>query len=140
MAAGKPVAKELAVIRKNVKQLPSILGSEPSVKISEKDFNRLIDMAQASGTLEKLNEIYDRELEHMQGIIDDLMVQVKTWKDKVLQYDKFFNVKGLVEEFKEFVRPKSIKERMEAKQKVVEKQKCEQVVNSTARREKDIAI
>ena len=97
-------------------------------------------MAQAPGTLEKLNEIYDRELEHMQGIIDDLMVQVKTWKDKVLQYDKFFNVKGLVEEFKEFVRPKSIKERMEAKQKVVEKQKCEQVVNSTARREKDIAI
>ena len=49
-------------------------------------------------------------------------------------------MKGLVEEFKEFVRPKSIKERMEAKQKVVEKQKCEQVVNSTARREKDIAI
>ena len=140
LAAGKPVAKELAVIRKNAKQLPSILGSEPSVKISEKDFNRLIDMAQASGTLEKLNEIYDRELEHMQGIIDDLMVQVKTWKDKVLQYDKFFNVKGLVEEFKEFVRPKSIKDRMEAKQKVVEKQKCEQVVNSTARREKDIAI
>lgn len=140
LAAGKPVAKELAVIRKNAKQLPSILGSEPSVKISEEDFNRLIDMAQASGTLEKLNEIYDRELEHMQGIIDDLMVQVKTWKDKVLQYDKFFNVKGLVEEFKEFVRPKSIKERMEAKQKVVEKQKCEQVVNSTARREKDIAI
>ncbi|MGF0066285.1 plasmid recombination protein [Lachnospiraceae bacterium SGI.085] len=89
LAAGKPVAKELAVIRKNAKQLPSILGSEPSVKISEKDFNRLIDMAQASGTLEKLNEIYDRELEHMQGIIDDLMVQVKTWKDKVLQYDKF---------------------------------------------------
>ena len=59
---------------------------------------------------------------------------------QVMEYDKFFNVKGLVEEFKEFVRPKSIKERMEAKQKVVEKQKCEQVVNSTARREKDIAI
>ena len=39
--------------------------------------------------MEKLNEIYDRELEHMQGIIDDLLVQVKTWKDKVLQYDKF---------------------------------------------------
>ena len=45
-----------------------------------------------------------------------------------------------MEEFKECVRPKSIKERMEAKQKVVEKLKCEQVVNSTARREKDIAI
>lgn len=140
LAAGKPVAKELAVIRKNAKQLPSILGSEPSVKISEKDFNRLIDMAQASGTLEKLNEIYDRELEHMQGIIDDLMVQVKTWKDKVLQYDKFFNVKGLVEEFKEFSRPKSIKERMEDKQKSVEKQKQEQKMKPVQRRKKDIAI
>ena len=52
---------------KNAKQLPSILGCDPSAKISEKDFNRLMDMAQASGTLEKLNEIYDRELEHMQG-------------------------------------------------------------------------
>lgn len=55
----------------------------------------------------------------MQGIIDELMVQVKKWKDKILQYDKFLNVKGLVEEFKEFVRPKSIKEWMEAKQKTV---------------------
>ena len=60
-------AKKLEVIRKNAKQLPSILGCDPSVKISEKDFNGLMDMAQASGTLEKLNEIYDRELEHMQG-------------------------------------------------------------------------
>lgn len=140
LAAGKPVAKELTVIRKNAKQLPSILGSEPSVKISEKDFNRLMDMAQASGTLEKLNEIYDWELEHMQGIIDDLMVQVKTWKDKVLQYDKFLNVKGLVEEFKEFVRPKSIKERMEANQKTVKTQKQEQEMKPVQRRKKDIAI
>ena len=114
--------------------------SEPSVKISEKDFNRLMDMAQASGTLEKLNEIYDRELEHMQGIIDDLMAQVKTWKDKVLHYDKFINVKGLVEEFKEFARPKSIKERMEDKQKSVEKQKQEQKMKPVQRRKKDIAI
>ena len=140
LAAGKPVAKELAVIRKNAKQLPSILGSEPSVKISEKDFNRLMDMAQASGTLEKLNEIYDRELGHMQGIIDDLMAQVKTWKDKALQYDKFLNVKGLVEEFKEFARPKSIKERMEAKQKTVKTQKQEQEMKPVQRRKKDIAI
>lgn len=140
LAAGKPVAKELAVIRKNAKQLPSILGSEPSVKIPEKDFNRLMDMAQASGTLEKLNEIYDRELEHMQGIIDDLMAQVKTWKDKVLQYDKFLNVKGLFEEFKEFARTKSIKERMEANQKTVKTQKQEQEMKPVQRRKKDIAI
>lgn len=51
LAAGKPVTKELAVIRKNAKLFQTILGSEPSVKISEKDFNCLMDMAQASGTL-----------------------------------------------------------------------------------------
>ena len=84
------------------KQLPSILGSEPSVKISDKDFNHLMDMAQASGTLEKLNEIYDREMEYMQGAIDDLKTQLKIWKNKIQQYDKFLNVKGLVEECKEF--------------------------------------
>ena len=133
-------AKKLEVIRKNAKQLPSILGCDPSVKISEKNFNRLMDMAQASGTLEKLNEIYDRELEHMQGIIDDLMAQVKKWKDKVLQYDKFLNVKGLVEEFKEFARPKYIKERMEAKQKTVKTQKQEQKMKPVKRRKQDIAI
>ena len=69
-----------------------------------------------------------------------MMVQVKKWKDKVLQYDKFLNVKGLVEEFKEFARPKSIKERMEDKQKSVEKQKQEQKMKPVQRRKKDIAI
>ena len=69
-----------------------------------------------------------------------MMVQVKKWKDKVLQYDKFLNVKGLVEEFKEFVRPKSIKERMEDKQKTVKIQKQEQEVKPVQRRKKDIAI
>ena len=69
-----------------------------------------------------------------------MMVQVKKWKDKVLQYDKFLNVKGLVEEFKEFVRPKSIKERMEAKQKTVKTQKQEQKMKPVQRRKKDIAI
>ena len=130
--------KSLAILllqtRKNAKQLPSILGSEPSVKISEKDFNHLMDMAQASGTLEKLNEIYDREMEYMQGAIDDLKAQLKTWKNKIQQYDKFLNVKGLVEEFKEFVRPKSIKERME------DKQKKQTVMKHVSRRKEDIAI
>ena len=99
-----------------------------------------MDMAQASGTLEKLNEIYDREMEYMQGAIDDLKAQLKTWKNKIQQYDKFLNVKGLVEEFKEFIRPKSIKERMEANQKTVKTQKQEQEMKPVQRRKKDIAI
>ena len=140
LAAGKPVTKELAVIRKNAKPLPTILGSEPSVKISEKDFNRLMDMAQASGTFEKLNEIYDCEMENMQAKNDKLTDLVKTLKNKILQYDKFLGMKGLVEEFREFVRPKLIKERVQDKRKSVEVQKREQIVKSKSRSEEDIAI
>ena len=65
-----------------------------------------------------------------------MMVQVKKWKDKVLQYDKFLNVKGLVEEFKEFARPKSIKERMEVKQKNVKTQKQEQKMKPEQRKKR----
>ena len=139
LVAGNPVAKELAVIRKNAKPLPTILGSEPSVKISEKDFNCLMDMAQASGTLEKLNEIYDREMENMQAKNDKLTDLMKILKNKILQYDKFLGVKGLVEEFKEFARQKSIKERLEDK-KTVKKQKQKQEMKPVQRRKKDIAI
>ena len=49
-----------------------------------------MDMAQASGTLEKLNEIYDREMEYMQGAIDDLKAQLKTWKNKIHVFCKHF--------------------------------------------------
>ena len=38
-----------------------VIRTKRKAQFSEKDFNRLIDMVQASGTLEKLNEIYDRE-------------------------------------------------------------------------------
>lgn len=51
-----------------------------------------------------------------------------------------FDVKGLVEEFREFARPKLIKERMQDKQKSVENQKQNQVVSSMPGRKKDIAI
>ena len=64
----------------------------------------------------------------------------KQIKNKIQQYDKFLNVKGLVEEFKEFVRPKSIKERMEDKQKRVETQKKQTVMKHVSRRKEDIAI
>ena len=64
------------MIRKNAKQLPSILGSDPSVKISEKDFNHLMDMAQASGTLEKLNEIQKKQtvMKHVSRRKEDIAI------------------------------------------------------------------
>ncbi len=49
MAAEKPVKKEPAIIKNETKQLPSIQGGEMTYKISEKNLNKLMSMAQAEG-------------------------------------------------------------------------------------------
>lgn len=120
IAAGKPVKKELDSIRSKTKSLPALLGGEPSIKISEKDFERVMEMAQASGTLEKLNEAYDKDMDMMQGKIDKLTSQVQILKDKITKTEAFLKFKGLLEEFKESLKPKSLKRDLQNKQAVVD--------------------
>ena len=119
IAAGKPVKKELDSIRSRTKSLPVILGGEASIKISEKDFERIMDMAQASGTLEKLNEAYDRDIDLMQGKIDKLTSQIQILKDKLSKTETFLKLKGLLEEFKESLKPKSMKSELKEKKLIV---------------------
>ena len=119
IAAGKPVKKELDSIRSRTKLLPVILGGEASIKISEKDFERIMDMAQASGTLEKLNEAYDRDIDLMQGKIDKLTSQIQILKDKLSKTETFLKMKGLLEEFKESLKPKSVKSELKEKKLII---------------------
>ena len=120
IAAGKPVKKELDSIRSKTKSLPALLGGEQSIKISEKDFERVMEMAQASGTLEKLNEAYDRDMDTMQRKIDKLTVQVSTLKEKISKAETFLKMKGLLEEFLDYLKPKSISRSLFEKKKEVE--------------------
>ena len=119
IAAGKPVKKELDSIRSRTKSLPVILGGEASIKISEKDFERIMDMAQASGTLEKLNEAYDRDIDLMQGKIDKLTGQIQILMDKLSKTEAFLKLKGLLEEFKESLKPKSVKSELKEKKLII---------------------
>ena len=119
IAAGKPVKKELDSIRSRTKSLPVILGGEASIKISEKDFERIMDMAQASGTLEKLNEAYDRDIDLMQGKIDKLTSQIQILMDKLSKTEAFLKLKGLLEEFKESLKPKSVKSELKEKKLII---------------------
>lgn len=119
IAAGKPVKKELDSIRSRTKSLPVILGDEASIKISEKDFERIMDMAQASGTLEKLNEAYDRDIDLMQGKIDKLTGQIQILMDKLSKTEAFLKLKGLLEEFKESLKPKSVKSELKEKKLII---------------------
>lgn len=139
IAAGKPVKKELDSIRSRTKSLPVILGGEASIKISEKDFERIMDMAQASGTLEKLNEAYDRDIDLMQGKIDKLTSQIQILKDKLSKTETFLKLKGLLEEFKESLKPKSVKSELKEKKLIVAEREATRTKDEIQKR-KGIAI
>ena len=129
LAAEKPVKRELALIKQDTKQLPALLGGEPYIKISEKNLDKLMDMAQGSGTLKNLNLAYERELSVMQKSIIKLREQEKNLKAKLKQYELFVEIKGLVDAFKEFIRPKTIKEKLDENKTIVESQKRVKVEN-----------
>lgn len=136
-AAEKPVKKQLGEIKSHSKPLPVVFGGEASVRIPEKDFEKLMQMAQSSGTLEALNKAYDRDITALECRVDKLSKQIDLLKGKVKQFEEFLGLKGLLEEFKEFVRPKSIAERLKGKRTEADKHKT-----NIATKEKghDIAI
>ena len=140
LSAEKPVKRELALIRKDTKQLPIILGGEPYFKISECNLNKLMEMAQGAGTLKNLNMAYEKELSAMKKTIDRLSVQVKTLRSKVKQYEAFLDLRGLVDAFKEFIRPKTMQEQLAEKKAIVENEQKMRVKNMNVKKKHDIAI
>lgn len=121
--AEKHVKKELDIIRTRSKTSTAIWGNEKLVKVSEKDFEKLMTMAQASGTLKKLHEAYDNDMNHMQGKINKLSSQVQTLKEKLSKAETFINIQGLIEEFTEYLKSSSIMSRLKKKQKLVDENK-----------------
>ena len=137
--AEKPIKKELATIREHAKVMPTILGGEALVRLPDSDYRKLLTMAQTAGTLGKFNELYEQELMQKQSLINKLSGQVKTLKDRLAGYDRFMELKGLLEECKEFIRPKTLKERLEiSKQKVSKTEQKKRTVIIDKKR--DVAI
>ncbi|MDD6796660.1 MAG: plasmid recombination protein [Clostridia bacterium] len=139
-AAEQPVKKELAVIRNHTKALPSVFGSEASVRIPEKDFERLMNMAQTAGTFSLLNEAYDKDLRRMQAVIDKLTGKVKSLTERISEYDNFMKIKGLLEEFKEFIRPKSIAEKLQKNKLAVARRSVDELQRKNVDKKHDVAI
>ena len=140
MAAEKPVKRELALIKQETKQLPAILGGEPYFKISEHNLNKLMEMAQGAGTLKSLNMAYEKEVSAMKKTIDRLSVQVKALKSKVKQYETFLDLRGLVDAFMEYIRPKRVREQLVEKKAFVEKEKGRRMQEVDVKKKHDIAI
>ena len=140
LVAEKPIKRELARIRQDTKQLHTILGGEPYFKISEHNLNKLMEMAQGAGTLKSLNMAYEKEVSAMKKTIDRLSVQVKALKSKVKQYETFLDLRGLVDAFMEYIRPKRVREQLVEKKAFVEKEKGRRMQEVDVKKKHDIAI
>ena len=123
LAAGKPVEKEIKEIRDQVSKVPQLFGGEPMVKLPEKVFEKMIARYRVAGTFENLSKEYNRNLFAKQSSLDKALEQIKTLKDKLKTHESFLGAKGLLEAFAEFVRPKSVHEKMAEKQKIVDASK-----------------
>lgn len=139
ITSGKPVKKELEIIRQKTKEIPALLSGEKFIKIYEKDFNRVMDMAKASGTLEKLNEEYDKDMDQMQAKIEKLTNQVHALKEKLTKTEMFMKMKGMLEEFKEYLKPKTLTSRLLEKQKLTDERE-EMRQNDRIKKDRGIAI
>ncbi len=141
LATGKPVEKEINEIRSKVSDVPHFFGGEQMVKLPKQTFENMISRYRVAGTFENLNEQYVSELMKKQRIIDKLTGQVKDLKAKVKQYMDFLGIRGLVEAFAEFIRPKSMREQLEIKKEEVRREQKDKTVKITGRdKKKNIAM
>ena len=117
LSASKPVEKEIKEIKSKVTEVPNFFGNEQMVKLPKKTFDRMVTRYRVAGTFENLSKKYESDLNAKQKTIDKLNGQIKTLKTKIKQCTEFLKAHGLLETFREFIRPKTIHEQLEMYQK-----------------------
>ena len=118
----KTIAKETEKDTKKLKSaaipVSNIFGSEEYVKVKKSDWEKIIDAFSRAVSRNKLLEKYEKKIVALEKKVSD----VSGLLDKMKQ---FISNRGLGEAFAEFVKslePKTMKERLTEKQKVVKKQ------------------
>lgn len=118
----KTIAKETEKDTKKLKSaaipVSNILGSEEYVKVKKSDWEKIIDAFSRAVSRNKLLEKYEKKIVALEKKVAD----VSGLLDKMKQ---FISNRGLGEAFAEFVKslePKTMKERLTEKQKVVKEQ------------------
>jgi len=104
--AGKSVAHEAEEIEEKVVEVKPIFGKEPMVKIPRSIFDKLLDRYKVAGTFEKLYQDYYGKCYSLQLTVNSLRARIDELTIKVKQLTSFIEAKGLVEAFKEFLKPK----------------------------------
>ena len=118
----KTIAKETEKDTKKLKSaavpVSNIFGSEEYVKVKKSDWEKIIDAFGRAVSRNKLLEKYEKKIVALEKKVSD----VSGLLDKMKQ---FISNRGLGEAFAEFVKslePKTMKERLTEKQKVVKEQ------------------
>lgn len=141
LVAGKPIEKEIKEITAKVSDVPNIFGGEKMMKLPKKIFEKMLLKYKVAGTFENLNRKYEAELSAKQEKNNKLMEQIGSLKVKIKQHTEFLGNRGLLDAFTEFIRPKTIRERLEAHKKEISREKDHSKVKTIERnRRNDIAI
>lgn len=111
--AGKPVEKELAEIKSQVSDVMNFFKGEPMVKLPKKTFERMIPRYRVAGTFENLNRQYANAFEVKDKTIAGLKEQISSLKNKAREFTNFVSAHGPLDAFKKYIRPKSLKEKLE---------------------------
>ena len=139
--AGKPVEKEIKEIKSQVSDVMSLFGGEAMVKLPKKTFEKMISRYRVAGTFENLNRQYANAIEAKDKTIAGLKEQISSLKSKVRECTDFISEHSLMEAFKEFIRPKSMKEKLEiGKQKSREMEIQKKNLTVVTDKKHDIAI
>ena len=126
----KTIAKETEKDKKKLKSaavpVSNIFGGEEYVKVKKSDWDKIIDAFSRAVSRNKLLEKYEKKIVALEKKVSD----VSGLLDKMKQ---FISNRGLGEAFTEFVKslePKTMKERLVEKQKIIKEQSQQQSMHT----------
>lgn len=141
MDAGRPVEKEIKDILDQTSVSTPIFGGEPTVKVPKSIFDKMVTRYRVSGTFENLNRQYVRILESKDKKIDELTNEIQKLKDLYAKCQEFLMSHNLMDMFKEFIRPKTVREKLViGKEMIADNDRKQTKVKSISERKRDIAI
>ena len=117
LSAGEPVEKEIKDIRSKASEVTAFFGGEQMVKMPKTIFEKMISKYRVARSFENLNAQYSKELCKKERDIIKLTEQNGFLKDMLKKCTDFVTQHGLVEAFKEFLRPKTVLEKLEINKK-----------------------
>ena len=117
--AGEKAEEEAAKIERSAKEVKSLLDKEPMVKIPRTTFEELVLTYRVTEATDILYRDCSARLREQQGLIKELRNEIAGLKNKIRQLTGFIESKGLLQAFKEFLKPKSVIKTLSEKKEIV---------------------